>query len=251
MVFQHVGHHSNIGHRSHRALASLWVQRNPAPQNFDLNLIPIALWRFETWTYLRFWGDISWALFVNHLPSSSIHLFLLMVVGFFSCPGSEIRNIPKKIQFQFISAIGWEHQTYLQGRGNLISWLLQDFGIGHYKENVMKTTAGSSGLNFWGLGVLLTLSIFLHLKTRRLRAKQKESGRDPLQDLRVLDKDKNKKKPPDCSVVSRRWKNENNDKNKSKIKTISSVLAPVSVVEAWRILLQDSAIWQEWDQEPM
>ena len=69
----------------------------------------------------------------------------------------------------------------------------------------MKTTAGSSGLNFWGLGVLLTLSRVLHLKTRRLRAKQKESGRDPLQDLRVLDKDKNKKKPPDCSVVSRHW----------------------------------------------
>ena len=69
----------------------------------------------------------------------------------------------------------------------------------------MKTTAGSSGLNFWGLGVLLTFSRFLHLKTRRLRAKQKESGRDPLQDLRVLDKDKNKTKPPDCSVVSRRW----------------------------------------------
>ena len=129
MVFQQDGHHSNIGHRSHRALASLWVQWNPAPQKFDLNLIPIALWWFETWTYLRFWGDNSWALFVNHLPSSSIHLFLLMVVGFFSCPGSEIRNIPTKLISIYFS-IGWEHQRHLQGRGNWITarfwhWALQ------------------------------------------------------------------------------------------------------------------------------
>ena len=126
MVFQHEGHHSTIGHHSHGALASLWVQRNRK----TLTSIWPPLWWFESWAYLRFWGDGSWALFINHLPSSSIHLFLLMVVGFFSCPGSEIRNIPKKIQFQFISAIGWEHQRYLQGRGNLITtrfwnWALQ------------------------------------------------------------------------------------------------------------------------------
>ena len=95
-----------------------------------LTLIWSPLWWFETWTFLRFWGDSSWALFINHLPSSSIHLFLLVVVGFFSCPGSDIRNIPKKNQFQFISTIGWEHQRYLQGRGNWITsrfwnWTLQ------------------------------------------------------------------------------------------------------------------------------
>ena len=95
-----------------------------------LTLIWSQLWWFEIWAYLRFRGDGSWALFINHLPSSSIHLFLLMVVGIFSYPGSDRRNIPKKIQFQFILAISWEHQRHLQGCGNWITarfwhWALQ------------------------------------------------------------------------------------------------------------------------------
>ena len=162
----------------------------------------------------------------------------------------------------------------------MVTGLLQDFGIGYYKENGMKTTAGSSGPNFWAFGDFATLSRFLHLTTRRLRAKQKDtpqSGRDPLQDLRVLDSRQGQEQEETTRLFCRfetLGKNENNDKYDSSTfcflarmgsRTNVLVVAPASVVlnnkywlkplavpqasveESWLDPLQDCVIWQEWD----
>ena len=91
---------------------------------------------------------------------------------------------------------------------------------------MIKTTA---------FGVLETLSRFLHLTTRRLRAKQKDtpqSGRDPLQDLRVLDSRQGQEQEETTRLFCRFETLGKNEKMTS-------------------MTLQHSVFWQEWDQEPM